>query len=425
MNKKVYYIYQLLKNLMPIYPMMMILFQNDGIDILQSALLLTIWSIPVVILEIPSGVMADRWSRKGMVLTGMLLQSACFAIWLIGGSFFVYATGFVLWGIGLAFCSGAEEALLFDSLKVRGEEDTFDKVLGRGRFLYGVSITIASLSGGLIAARMGMEWTLIFSVIAGLLAAVVILFFQEVNLFREQNGKKASEIHNTDMVMTASNQMNTNHPNEDRVPLKVMLKDVYLFFRNKRSLLILAVVSIAVIGTAGILDEFDSLIAKGFGMTLEAVGIWISIKYIIVALGSLLGPYLKTAITKTLHIKKILHIIGLICVVGGVLLGLTGGIRQIWTMGFFALYYLLMSACEVLAEDYLQQHIEGEGRSTVHSVISMAYNLFGILFYGVFGIVFRIGDLFSGLVVVAVYIVIMIGVFSIFEKISTNREQKP
>ncbi len=396
MNIKKYYLYKFFKELMPIYPVYMILFESKEFNIFEISMLLTIWSVPVVILEIPSGIIADRWSRKNLLVIGSFLKTLCFVFWLFADGFIFYAVGFVLWGVSIAFCSGAEEALIFDSLKSIGKENTFDKVLGRGNFLSGLSVAVASLCGGFIAMYSGMNSALIISVFFGALAVGIAASFHEINHYKSAKSDNIFKI-------------------------KGMLKDELLFFKNKWQITIVVLIAILVVGTAGILDEFDQLIAKGFGLSVGAVGLWVSFRSIVAALGSLLAPYLKTAIEKFLHIRKRIYVIGIICIAGAVLLGLAGGIKQLWTMTFYGLYFFLMAACQVLEEDYLQQRIEEEGRSTVHSIISLTYNLFGILFYGILGIVFAVGDLFTGMVFIAIYMIVLVTLLSLFYSIKLRK----
>ncbi len=175
--------------------------------------------------------------------------------------------------------------------------------------------------------------------------------------------------------------------------------------------------AILVVGTAGVIDEYDQLIAKGFGLSVGTVGLWVSFRSLVAALGSLVAPYLRNAVDQVLGIKKNINSIGCICIVGAIFLGLSGSIKQLWAMIFYGIFFFLMAACEVLQEDYVQQRIEEEGRSTVHSMISLMYNLFGMVFYGVLGIVFALSDLFTGLIIIAVYMVIIVLLLSYVNKL--------
>jgi hypothetical protein len=80
-------------------------------------MLFAIWSVVSFVFEVPSGALADAWSRRGLYAIGELLTAAGYALWLLWPTFTGFALGFVLWGIGGALSSGTLEALVYDQLE--------------------------------------------------------------------------------------------------------------------------------------------------------------------------------------------------------------------------------------------------------------------------------------------------------------------
>lgn len=382
MNIKKYYFYKFFEELMPIYPLYLLLFESKHLSVSQISLLLIIWSLPVVLLEIPSGIIADQWSRKNLLVLGSMFKVLCFLIWLYSNSFLPFAIGFIFWGISSAFCSGSEEALIFDSLKANDNEQNFENVLSRGRFLSGLSFTLSSIAGGFIATHWGISITLMFSIIAGLICVSLSLTFKEVNFYKDSKLHINSKSHET-------------------------LVKAFRFFFHHKQLLLFALLSTFVIGTAGILDEYDQLIAKEYGLPIVLIGIWTSCRSLLVALGSILAPFIKKVIVKVLHVRTPIYIVSIICLIASILLGLSGLIHHILIMFFYGLYFLLMSSGSILQEDYFQQQIEDEGRSTVHSIVSLVYNLYCMLFYALLILIFTQMDLFGSLILISVYMFIL------------------
>lgn len=377
-----YYIYRFFDELMPIYPLYLLMFEKDGLSVAQISLLLAIWSVPAVILEIPTGVLADRWSRRNMLLLGMLLKAGCYLVWFFADGFGMFALGFILWGIGGSFKSGSEEALLYDSMKVKNREEEFERVLGRGRFLSGISTVLASLSGGFLGMRYGFMPVLILSVASALLSAASVLFMKEVNLYKER------------LIL------------EKRDKVENTLLGALSFVITRREILLYSLLSLLVITTAGILDEYDQLIAEGFGLSIALIGGWTSVRFILMALGGILAYRIRKGIERTLHQgDRMLQVAILCCMAGGALLT-AGLIKSIGVMALYGLYYLIMAAGDVIQEDYIQQRIDAEGRSTVHSLISLSQNLYGILCYGLFGLLVSGSSLFHGLAWTGIYIVL-------------------
>ena len=84
-----------------------------------------------IVAEVPTGALADRFSRRGALAAGGVLQASGYALWLALPGFAGYAAGFVLWGLGGALTSGSLEALLYDGLKAVGQTRHYSRLLGR------------------------------------------------------------------------------------------------------------------------------------------------------------------------------------------------------------------------------------------------------------------------------------------------------
>ncbi len=93
--------------------------QVVGLDPLQLVLLGTALELAVFVFEIPTGIVADIYSRRLSVIIGMVLVGLGF---LLEGLFPIFSIVFaaqVIWGIGATFESGAIDAWISDEV---GEE---------------------------------------------------------------------------------------------------------------------------------------------------------------------------------------------------------------------------------------------------------------------------------------------------------------
>lgn len=125
----------------------MLLFADAGLSDAEISALFAIWSLVGLVLEVPSGALADRFSRRGALVAAGLLQAAGYTVWVIWGEFAGFALGFVLWGIGGALASGGQEALLYDGLIAAGAREHYAAVQG--------PVTAAELVAQLPAAVLG------------------------------------------------------------------------------------------------------------------------------------------------------------------------------------------------------------------------------------------------------------------------------
>lgn len=126
-------LWALLADVVPIYPLYAVLFARSGMSAGQISLLFAIWSVVGVVAEVPTGVLADRFPRRWSLIAGAVLQGAAYALWTACPTFSGFAAGFIVWGTGGAFVSGASEALLYDGLAATSAEAAFPDLLGRIR----------------------------------------------------------------------------------------------------------------------------------------------------------------------------------------------------------------------------------------------------------------------------------------------------
>jgi MFS family permease len=120
----------LLADVIPLYPLYALLFADSGLSAAEISALFAIWSAVGVVAEVPSGALADRFSRRACLVAAGVLQACGYSAWILLPSFAGFALGFVLWGLGGVLVSGAQEALLYDGLVAAGAEEQYARVNG-------------------------------------------------------------------------------------------------------------------------------------------------------------------------------------------------------------------------------------------------------------------------------------------------------
>lgn len=120
----------LLADTIPLYPLYALLFADTGLSGSQISALFAIWSAVGVLAEVPSGAVADRFSRRGCLVAAGVLQAVGYLGWVLLPGFAGFAAGFVLWGLGGSLISGAQQALLYDGLAAAGAQDRYAQVSG-------------------------------------------------------------------------------------------------------------------------------------------------------------------------------------------------------------------------------------------------------------------------------------------------------
>jgi hypothetical protein len=154
-NAALFVWFRLLFNCRFYYPVYTILFLDFGLNMTQFAALNVVWAITIVLLEVPSGAMADVLGRRNLVVLAavlMVTEMVVFASLPVGGPwvFWVFLVNRVLSGAAEAFASGADEALAYESIPQDQRTEVWPRVMGRLSRWMALGFIACSLTGAFI-----------------------------------------------------------------------------------------------------------------------------------------------------------------------------------------------------------------------------------------------------------------------------------
>ncbi len=173
-NARLFMAFRILFNVRFYYPVFMILFLDFGITLEQFGLLNAAWAAVIVLLEVPSGALADLVGRKRLLVASAgLMVVEMLALCLVPVPsrwvFPVLMLNRIVSGAAEAFASGADEALAYDSLVAAGRAGEWPRVLER-MMQVGAIVTMAGMVTGsllytpgplnALAASVGLPATL-------------------------------------------------------------------------------------------------------------------------------------------------------------------------------------------------------------------------------------------------------------------------
>ncbi len=164
-------------------PVIVIFWQNNGLDMLQVYLLQGIFAVAVVLLEVPTGTVADRLGKRASLLAGCVIMAAGLALYGASSSFAGFLAGEVVLAVGLTLTSGADSALLYDTLKHLDRADEYSRREGAARAAQMVGIAICSVAGGFLG-EVSLRATLWLSIAGPVVAFIVGLGFVEAGGLR-------------------------------------------------------------------------------------------------------------------------------------------------------------------------------------------------------------------------------------------------
>jgi len=336
---------------MPVYPVYAIHMLEVGLDAGDLGLLFIIWSGSAMLFEIPTGMLADRYSRKRLLVLGSVLKAAGFGVWLMAPHFTGFASGFVLWALGSALFSGTAEAYVHDLLRQQGRLPAFERVYGRGSAWEQAGITLALVLGGFIAQWSVAACIVLSVLVCALAAALAQTGFAEIPADR------------------------TDAPDGARF-LHTLTDGVRRSFRSATAAIVVAAIALLAL-TPEALEEF-------IGPLLQATGSFslglIGLLYGGLALPGILGATLADRWSRA-GLASLIR--GYACI-GALLVPFAWLTPWLLVLGLMLLFFL-HGLLSVLLQGYLQRAIDDTGRATVSSLASFAQSFMALPFYAGFG----------------------------------------
>lgn len=252
-------------NAIVIYPLYAIMFTERGsLSVSDVSVLFSIWTAAALVFELPTGLIADRYPRKYVLVVGELINMMAFLVWLVSPTFLGYAMGFVLWGAAYALKSGAYQALLYDELANTGRTKDYTKTMSHIRAAEFSGMLLAFVVASLLSIqRVDYNLLLIISMATGVLSAGLLLLFPDV-----RNRQ-------TDTILESQ-------PNLLRRALKIVV-------RNPQVRIIIAWLAI-IAGFIGWYEEYTPLFDATAGIATKYIPLVISGALLLNIVASLVAP---------------------------------------------------------------------------------------------------------------------------------------
>ena len=136
---------------MLIMPVIVLFYKENGLSMQDIMVLQALYSLALVIFEVPSGYFSDTIGRRNSLVAGSILCTFGFFIYSLSYSFFGFLCAEMILGFGYSFISGTDSALLYDTLLETEKEKDFTRKQGRLSATANFSEAAAGILGGIIA----------------------------------------------------------------------------------------------------------------------------------------------------------------------------------------------------------------------------------------------------------------------------------
>jgi MFS family permease len=150
-----------------------------GLTLTQLFLLQAWFFLWIFLLEVPTGAVADKFGRKTSIVCANMCLMIATAIYASGKGLPRFLLAEFIWAASAALASGADEAMVYDSLAACGEESRSKKALATlAQFDIG-AIAFAAPVGSLVASRWGLRAPMALMLVPFSLGLLVSLTLKE------------------------------------------------------------------------------------------------------------------------------------------------------------------------------------------------------------------------------------------------------
>jgi MFS family permease len=153
-----FYAYGFLKNLQFFDPFLLLFFTMEkGLSFTQFGVLLAVREATIVVLEVPTGIVADVTGRRRAMMLAFAFYLAAFMAFSLGENFWMFAPAMVLFGAGEAFRSGTHKAMIMEHLDLEGLSHLRVHYYGRTRGASRLGSAAASLLAAGVVFVFGLH----------------------------------------------------------------------------------------------------------------------------------------------------------------------------------------------------------------------------------------------------------------------------
>lgn len=338
-------------------PVMTLFYMERGLTESEIFLVLMCWSGAVMLGEVPAGVFADRFGAKKSFIIGGFIKIISYSFLFIAQEpwlFFLYSG---LNGFSVTFFSGADEALIYESLKESDEQNLMDHAMGKIQSAGFISMIAAVLFGAYMAKDLREDQ---FQLLIGLgmlfyIIELILLFF----------------------VKNPSNQASYREN-----PFTQVVKGIKVIRKCPSLLWMFMNVTLVFIPAAAVYDYFNQPLFTNAGIPVAYIGILYAIAAVIGYFSSNSVGWMASRYSRVF----LMHVTGWIAVIGLVISAIFG--ETLWMIiGAFFLLRFVRSIRYPIYSQLSNDIIPSEVRATTISLLSILDSVLDLIVFGLLSFV--------------------------------------
>lgn len=316
-------------------PVILIFYNANKLEIRHLFVIQAAYSLTIVLFELPSGYLADRWGRKKTLLAGALLNFGGYLMYSVSYGFEGFLMAQLMLGIGMSFMSGSDTAMLYDTLASMGQQNRYLKIEGRMTSVGNFAEAAAGIAAGFLLL-VSPRFPFICQAFVALIAVPAALLLIEPPLPAHLNKPRPRELLNT-------------------------LKNALFVHPDlRRNLFLSSVLGASTLTMAWFVQPF--LQKTGVPETLYGI-LWTVLN---ASVG--LTALMAYRIERRLGEKRSVWLVVVFTTAGYIALA---SFQSAWAILFILMFYLVRGIATPVLKDYLNKHLTADTRASVLSLRSL------------------------------------------------------
>ncbi len=322
------------------YAIEKLLWDSSGINPEQIVILGIIAQSSQILIEVPSSIIADRWSRRKTLITSSVFMLIAIIIALSIQNFYSFAAMSLAWAFYFSFQSGTINAYIFDLLKEQGEQAQYRKAISRFATIQLSGLVVSSLAASILI-EVGDYLTPYWATIIPTIVAIMILW----------------GMHDPHVERTEQSSGSVNHH------VKSAIKNV-----TGKKWLRLIFIALALV-TAGrfIWYEYYQL----YALKQEVAAVLFGITFALILIGNIAGSEFAHRLKKP---NDVLLVSLALLVVSTISLAFVSS--SVAIIVFLVACFFGSQASTIVLDESLQHETDSELRATTLSIASLLSRLF-------------------------------------------------
>ena len=366
-----------------------------GLSLVQFAFFQSIFLFSQLVSEVPSGILGDRFSKKKIVLLGLVLLSITPLLTLSSILLmkdYVILGAFILEGVGNALLSGADDALFFESLRSEGKEESYGKIRGKLQLISALTLGIATfIGGGLYSITKYLPYFIqSFTLIVSMIIIISI----------PDNQKHAIEDLNQNGVPTFKELFSVFHR---------LLKSTKILFMFAFTTVIVSAINVMF----ALLPDYFSKI--GFSTSINGAMFMIY---------SIIGGIVATQAYKIskISVSKLIMLLSLILMISIIFQILPFNTTFIFSL---LLLYIIIDILDPIIMEMLHLWVDDNSRATVISGLSFSISLVTMLVNPIIGVGIQVFNMRTTILLISCFIIIMMLIsYMLIEKTKGSKKDE-